>query len=175
MIVGDDWTGATRSPAYDFDLQFWLAPVHCLWLYHAARVSGGSGDGSGGSSETVSPARRYLNLEDEWETAEVASQQARTTRAPALSLAAAFLCGGPMMHLGELSYGIYICQLGGIGTVAWYHNLGDIGVLKPANWLNHDAANWGLFALEWWNLAEVLLVLCGAAQLFEMGLARAKW
>ena len=167
-VLGDEWTGATRSPAYDFDAQFWCAPLHCLWLYHAARLkSGGGGAPSSASSYTK------LEAEDE-ERGD--GKDGRASPSTPRSLATAFLSSPPMMHLGDLSYGIYIYQLGAMQTVAWYRNLGgdeEASFNSPAVWLNTtSSATWGYFVLEPWHLLEVLVLLVGVAQLVEYGLAR---
>ena len=142
-IIGDKWTGATRSPAYDFDAQYWLTPVHCLWLYHAARLG----------RPTDESANGYASLDASGKESSEAQ-----------SLAVAFLSSRPMLHLGELSYGIYICQLGAFQTIAWLHNLDKPSSMKPASWLNHDAASWGTFNLEAVSLVEVLALLLDKQQ-----------
>lgn len=168
-ITGDGWTGATRSAAYDLDLQFWLAPLHCLWLYHAARLPA--------AAPAAAPvAQAYAALTDEASpSAPSAVPSAYSTAGsqpppPPRSYAAAFLSSAPMLHLGELSYGIYICQLGALTTVTWYHN--EFSVPTLASWLPDAAASWGTFGLEVWHLAEVWLLLVGVVQLVELLAAR---
>ena len=136
------------SPLLDNSI---LKAGDCLWLYHAARLG----------RPTDESANGYASLDASGKE----SSEAR-------SLAVAFLSSRPMLHLGELSYGIYICQLGAFQTIAWLHNLDKPSSMKPASWLNHDAASWGTFNLEAVSLVEVLALLLGVVQLFEWGFAR---
>ena len=149
---GDD------GASYDFDAQFWLAPLHCLWLYHAARLP------SAGSARSS-----YAPVVDA--TVEVGDGTAAgTVSSSSHSLASRFLCSSVMLHLGQLSYGIYVCQLGALYTVMWLHN--GFTLPGPATWLNHPVAAYGIWALDTWQLAEVFVLLLSVVQLAEVAFAR---
>ena len=159
VVVFGDFTGATRSVAYDFDNQFWLAPLHCLWLYHAARLAAPD-----------PPAHHaYASLEEDAGGGSIAPVPSTAARR---SLAAAFLRSRPMLKLGELSYGMYICQLGALNTASWVAN--GFSIPQVASWLNQPSAAWGQFTLEPWAIVPVLLLLTGVVQLAELALAPPK-
>ena len=89
---------------------------------------------------------------------------------PDVAEGARFLCSSVMLHLGQLSYGIYVCQLGALYTVMWLHN--GFTLPGPATWLNHPVAAYGIWALDIWQLAEVFVLLLSVVQLAEVAFAR---